>query len=114
MRHIDHKHPAVQIQGLKWVSELLNNCGSIKQFSESYLQDKDNLAMVMKKIMDENQDVKEEAFQLLIIYLFTPRDMKSDDVNDILSKNSEKLAQVIEDDLLSGNSQVFYGFFYVV
>lgn len=50
-------------------------------------------------MLDENLEIKESAFQLLIIYIYTPKDMKSDAVNETLLKNSEKLIELIEADL---------------
>jgi len=88
-----------QIQGMRIMAELLNRGGSIKKFTEVYLQDTDNLQVVLTKMMSENTDIKESAFELLTIYLFTPKDMKSDDVNNLLAKNCDSLISVIEDDL---------------
>ena len=50
-------------------------------------------------MLDEDADVKEGAFQLLIIYLFTPKDMKSDEVNETLFNNNETLIENIEKNL---------------
>lgn len=83
---------------MKLLTELLNRCGSIKQFSELYLQDKENLKMVMDKMTDSNSDIKDVAFELLVIYLFTPKDMKSDEVNDWLIENWDTLTEIIEED----------------
>jgi hypothetical protein len=99
MFSIDHDVVTYQVQGLKLLTEVLNRCGSVKEFLELYLQDKDNLEMVMTKMLDENKDVKEAAFELLIIYLFTPKDMKSDEVNDCLALNCDRLISIIEGDL---------------
>lgn len=52
-----------------------------------YLQDKGNLEMVISKMEEEDRDVKDAAFELLIIYLYTPKDLKSDEVNKTLIKN---------------------------
>ena len=50
-------------------------------------------------MLDEDPEVKEGAFQLLIIYLFTPKDMKSDEVNETLFNNNETLIENIEKNL---------------
>jgi hypothetical protein len=81
------------------MAELLNRCGSVKEFTELYLQDKENLQMVLTKMMQENKEIKDSVFELLVIYLFTPKDMKSDEVNDLLSKNCDALINLIEEDM---------------
>jgi hypothetical protein len=43
--------------------------------------------MVISKMVIENSNIREAAFELLIIYLYTPRDLKSDEVNETLVKN---------------------------
>jgi hypothetical protein len=43
--------------------------------------------MVISKMVLENRNVRDAAFELLIIYLYTPRDLKSDEVNEALGKN---------------------------
>jgi hypothetical protein len=96
---IEHELPIHQVTGLRILQEIINRCGSVKKFSEQYLQDKKNLKMVMTKMLDEDVDVREGAFQLLIIYLFTPNDMKSDAVNETLHKNHKKLIECIQADL---------------
>ena len=53
----------------------------------------------MKKMLDENRDIKNASFELFVVYLFTPKDMKSDAVNDSLVKNSERLIELIESDM---------------
>lgn len=53
----------------------------------------------MKKMLEENRDIKNISFELLIVYLFTPKDMKSDAVNDLLTKNSDRLIELIESDI---------------
>ena len=45
---IEHQVPTHQVTGLNVLQTIVNRCGSIKQFSEQYLQDKENLQMVMK------------------------------------------------------------------
>lgn len=64
-----------------------------------YLQDKENLEIVISKMEEEDRDVKDAAFELLIIYLYTPKDLKSDEVNKTLIKNWDKLTSIIETDL---------------
>lgn len=98
---VDHELVIHQVTGLKILQEIINRCGSIKVFSEKYLQDFENLKMIMTKLLDEDKDVKEGAFQILLIYLFTPQDMKSDAVNETLIKNNGKLIETIEKDLES-------------
>ena len=102
---INNELPTNQLLGLKILLELLNRAGSIKQFPEQYLQDKENLQLVMKKMLDENKDIKNVAFEHLVVYLFTPKDMKSDAVNDSLSKNSERLIELIEADMVNWENE---------
>ena len=54
---VNHELPIHQVTGLRILQEVINRCGSIKQFSEQYLQDKQNLKMVMEKLLDEDVDV---------------------------------------------------------
>lgn len=88
-----------QICGLNILIELLNRSGSIKEFTEFYLQDPENIKMIILKLTDENRDVKDAAFELLLCSIFTPRDMKSDDFNDTLFKNWDHLIELIEEDV---------------
>ncbi len=55
--------------------------------------------MVISKMVIENRNIRDAAFELLIIYLYTPRDLKSDEVNETLGNNWDKLTSLIENDL---------------
>ncbi|CAI2363758.1 unnamed protein product [Moneuplotes crassus] len=96
---LKHESKGIQVRGLILLSELLNRCGSVKDFTEKYLEDRENLDLVICLITDESADVKDSAFELLIIYLYTPKDMKSDEVNGLIEENCENLITIIEKDL---------------
>mmetsp|Transcript_593 Transcript_593/g.669 ORF Transcript_593/g.669 Transcript_593/m.669 type:complete len:92 (+) Transcript_593:495-770(+) len=78
---------STQARGLKLLSEILNRCGSIKNFTEKYLEDQKNLEFVISKIDDENIKIRNAAFELLVIYLYTPKEMKGHEVNNLLMGN---------------------------
>jgi len=51
------------------------------------LDDQKNLEFVISKIDDENIKIRNAAFELLVIYLYTPKEMKGHEVNNLLMGN---------------------------
>lgn len=81
-------------QSLKLLGEMLLDRSNFDVMS-AYVQDPDNLKLMMNLLKDKSQHIQFEAFQVFKVFVANPK--KSKGVRDILLKNREKLVLYLAD-----------------
>jgi len=83
-------------EAMKIIHQILVCKNDNKDFYSYFVSQKDHLRFTMNSLNDESIAITIEAFELLIIFLHAPAELRGHKVNETLQKNCDKLMEFIE------------------